>query len=98
VNGEPLADSARASILLDHYGLIYDALVSFHSHVGTRRNEVMGVLTELREIHDHDPEDEHCTSNCNVWYPGAYCEACGACHRKARLASDPVPAAGGDTE
>jgi hypothetical protein len=81
-----MTEGERGEVLARNYELVLDALEALGSYP-TRHDEVLAVMRELREIHNHDPEDEHCTEDCPVWFPRAYCESCGVRHRQRSAVS-----------
>jgi hypothetical protein len=76
-----MTPAERGEILAANYGLVLDALENFACRVPSRTPEVRALFNALRELHNHDDEDEHCTEDCPVWFPGAYCSSCGVRHR-----------------
>jgi hypothetical protein len=65
---------------MDSGGLLADAMDVFYTEAKTRRPAIEAWLRKVKDWHDHDQEDEHCTSECPSWFDGAFCFSCGEAH------------------
>jgi CO dehydrogenase/acetyl-CoA synthase alpha subunit len=78
---QQMTSEARGLVLMERYELVVDAIQSLAERAAPERaRELTTLLSDLRELCNHDVDVMHCDSNCPAWYVGAYCGACGGQH------------------